>query len=154
EGIMFRGATKYKAIEIETDTHPGFMTDWQQPFLVVLTLAEGKSVIHETVMQDRFGYTEILGKMGADIELSKDCVGDIECRFKGKNYKHSAIINGPVELVATEMTVPDIRAGLAYVIAALVADGTSVIDGVEHLERGYEDLYEKLRAIGAELTIE
>ncbi|MDP2631770.1 MAG: UDP-N-acetylglucosamine 1-carboxyvinyltransferase [Candidatus Uhrbacteria bacterium] len=154
DGILFRGAEHYKGIQLETDTHPGFMTDWQQPFLVVLTLAEGTSVIHETVMQDRFGYTEILAKMGADITLFSKCLGELPCRFKDQNYKHSAVIQGPAKLKATEMTVPDIRAGLAYVVAALVADGTSVIDGVEHLERGYENLYNKLSSIGAEINNE
>ncbi len=154
DGILFKGAERYHGIQIETDTHPGFMTDWQQPFLVALTQASGTSVMHETVMQDRFGYTEVLRAMGADITTFENCLGEVSCRFKDQNYKHSAVVKGPSMLHGTAMEVPDIRAGLAYVIAALVADGTSTITGVEHLERGYEDLFGKLQAIGADLSLE
>lgn len=153
-GILFRGATKYQGIKLETDTHPGFMTDWQQPFLVVLTQAEGMSVMHETVMQDRFGYTSTLVSMGADITLFENCLGEVPCRFKDQNYKHSAVIKGPTPLVAKDMAVPDIRAGLAYVIAALVAEGRSTLTGVEHLERGYEDLFGKLVSVGADVKMQ
>ncbi|MFA6522502.1 MAG: UDP-N-acetylglucosamine 1-carboxyvinyltransferase [Patescibacteria group bacterium] len=154
DGILFKGGEHYRGIQLETDTYPGFSTDWQQPFVVVMTQAEGTSVVHETVMQDRFAYTEALVKMGADITLFTNCLGELPCRFKDQNYKHSAVIKGPTPLKASSMTVPDIRAGLAYVAAALAADGTSEIDGVEHLERGYEDLYGKLASIGAQIETE
>ncbi|MBP9827607.1 UDP-N-acetylglucosamine 1-carboxyvinyltransferase [Patescibacteria group bacterium] len=153
DGILFRGNGKYHGLQLETDTHPGFMTDWQQPFTVVLTQAEGTSVVHETVYQERFGYTATLKQMGADVTLFDSCLGEIKCRFKDHNYKHSAVIKGPAKLSATKMVIPDIRAGLAYVIAALVAEGTSELTGVEHLERGYEDLYGKLEAIGADIEV-
>lgn len=149
DGIVFRGSQKYRGIELETDTHPGFMTDWQQPFVVVLTQAVGTSVVHETVYEERFGYTDTLNRMGANITLFSNCLGEIECRFKGENYRHSAVITGPTPLHATDVVVPDIRAGLAFVIAALVAEGTSVLSGIEHLDRGYERLEEKLRGVGA-----
>jgi len=152
-GIRFIGGKKYKGLQLETDTHPGFMTDWQQPFVVALTQAEGTSVIHETVFQERFGYTEDLVKMGADITLFDNCLGEVACRFKDQNYKHSAVIKGPTALTAHDMTLKDIRAGLACVIAALVATGTSELTGFEHLERGYEDLAGKLRAVGADITV-
>ncbi len=154
EGIIFCGQKNYRGIQLETDTFPGFSTDWQQPFVVVLTQANGTSVIHETVMQDRFGYTQTLRDMGADITLFTNCLGELPCRFKDQNYKHSAVIKGPTALTATKMTVPDIRAGLAYVIAALLAGGVSEIDGIEHLERGYENLFGKLVSIGATIEIE
>lgn len=153
-GILFRGTRPLKGIELETDTHPGFMTDWQQPFVTVLTQAEGTSVVHETVYEERFGYTEALTKMGADISLFSNCLGEIECRFKGMNYKHSAVINGPSKLHAAEVEVPDIRAGLAFVVAALIAEGTSILTGIEHLDRGYENLEEKLRGVGADIKRE
>jgi UDP-N-acetylglucosamine 1-carboxyvinyltransferase len=70
EGIRFIGAKKMNGIELETDTYPGFATDWQQPFVVVLTQVSGISVVHETVMEERFAYTETLNKMGADITLA------------------------------------------------------------------------------------
>lgn len=148
-GILFRGTGALKGIELETDTHPGFMTDWQQPFVVALTQAVGTSIVHETVYENRFGYTESLKTMGADIRLFSNCLGETPCRFKEHNYKHSAVINGPSKLMAADVVVPDIRAGLALVIAALVAEGTSTLSGIEHLDRGYERLEEKLRGIGA-----
>lgn len=150
-GIRFIGARPLRGIELETDTHPGFRTDWQQPFVVALTQAEGTSVVHETVYEERFGYTDALVKMGADISLFSGCLGAVPCRFKELNHKHSAVIKGPTPLKAAEVDIPDIRAGLAYVIAALVASGTSTLRGVEHLERGYERLLEKLRGIGAQI---
>ncbi len=153
EGIRFIGKPGYRGMQLETDTAPGFSTDWQQPFCVLLTQAEGTSVMHETVYEERFGYTETLKKMGADISLFENCLGEIVCRFKDHNHRHSAVIKGPIPLRATDMLVPDIRAGLAYVLAALIAEGTSTLTGVEHLERGYEDLYGKLRNIGAQIEI-
>lgn len=151
DGIVFRGAKNLKGIELETDTHPGFMTDWQQPFVVVLTQAVGTSVVHETVYEERFGYTDALKKMGADISLFSNCLGEIPCRFKGQNYKHSAVIKGPTRLHAAEVEVPDIRAGLAFVVAALVAQGTSTLSGIHHLDRGYERLEEKLKGLDARI---
>lgn len=154
DGILFRGAASYKGIKLETDTHPGFSTDWQQPFLLVLSQAEGTSVMHETVMEERFGYSKALVEMGADVTLFENCLGEIPCRFRDRNYLHSAVVNGPTPLKAKDLVVTDIRAGLAYVIAALVAEGTSEITGVEHLERGYEDLLGKLKSCGADVRAE
>lgn len=149
EGILFAGTKAYKGIELETDTHPGFMTDWQQPLVVVLTQAKGISIVHETVYEERFGYTDALNSMGANVTLFSNCLGEIPCRFKSQNYRHSAVITGPTDLHAADVTVPDIRAGLAFVVAALVAKGTSTLSGIEHLDRGYERLEEKLKGIGA-----
>lgn len=154
DGIIFRGDGEYRGIKLETDTYPGFSTDWQQPFLVVLTQAVGTSVVHETVMEERFGYTKALVTMGADVTLFENCLGEIPCRFRDKNYKHSAVVNGPTPLVAQPLVVTDIRAGLAYVVAALVAKGTSEITGIDHLERGYEDLLGKLKSVGADVQIQ
>lgn len=155
EGIRFRRtAEALKAIDVETDTHPGFMTDWQQPLAVLLTQAEGISKIHETVYEDRFGYTETLRQMGADIQIVTDCLGELECRFKDGGQKHSAIITGPTPLSGADIKIPDIRAGMAHVIAALVASGESRLTGVEHLLRGYENLLPKLEAVGAQFVVE
>lgn len=149
DGIRFKAPKALNAIQLETDVHPGFATDWQQPFVAVLTQAQGTSVVHETVYQERFGYTEALNKMGANIALSTNCLGEVPCRFRGGNFKHSAVINGPSNLSSAEIVIPDIRAGLAFVVAALIAKGTSTLTGLEHLDRGYERLEEKLGGIGA-----
>ncbi len=136
-------------LHLETDVHPGFMTDWQQPFVVLLTQASGSSVIHETVYENRFGYTEVLRDMGAEISLFRQCLGGKPCRFASQNFCHSAIVKGPAPLVGREIHIPDLRAGFAYVMAALVANDTSTISGLPFLERGYEDLTKKLQALGA-----
>ncbi|MBI2484899.1 UDP-N-acetylglucosamine 1-carboxyvinyltransferase [Candidatus Uhrbacteria bacterium] len=154
DGIRFWTERPLSSIKLETDTYPGFRTDWQAPFAVVLTQATGTSIVHETVYESRFGYTETLNRMGADVTLFSNCLGEISCRFRGGNSKHSAVINGPTALRADEIQIPDIRAGLAFVVAALVAEGTSILRGVEHLDRGYERLEEKLLDIGVRLTRE
>lgn len=154
EGIWFSHVGPLKSTKIETGVHPGFMTDWQPPFSILLTQAEGTSVVHETVYEQRFGYLETLKKMGADVQLFTECLGSSECRFKESDRPHSAIIKGPTFLKAADVEVPDIRAGFAYVIAALVAEGTSRITGVEKMERGYERLVEKLTSLGADIKVE
>lgn len=152
DGIVFYRKAGLIANELETDTHPGFMTDWQQPFLILLTQAAGTSVIHETVYDDRFGYTEELNAMGADITVFSKCLGELTCRFNGQGHPHSAIVSGPTPLRGTTLKVRDLRAGMAHLIAALIADGESVIDGIEEIDRGYEDLDARLKAIGADIT--
>jgi UDP-N-acetylglucosamine 1-carboxyvinyltransferase len=155
DGITFRrGHNKLRGIELETDTYPGFATDWQQPTVVLLTQAEGLSVVHETVYEDRFGYTETLRRMGAEIGVFNKCLGELPCRFHGRGEHHSAVINGPTPLHGTDIEIPDIRAGMAHVIAALVAEGTSSLSGVHHLERGYELFWDKLGAVGADFSLE
>jgi len=150
-GISFFRRGALKSVEIETDTHPGFMTDWQQPFLILLTQASGMSVIHETIYEDRFGYTDDLNKMGANIKVFSKCLGELNCRFNGQRFHHSAVIEGVTPLRGSEMKVRDIRAGIAHIIAALAAKGESVIDGIEEIDRGYEKIDERLRAIGADI---
>lgn len=138
-------------IHLETDVHPGFMTDWQQPFVILLTQATGTSVVHETVYENRFGYTETIGEMGGDLTLFRQCLGGKQCRFSSQCYSHSLIVKGPTPLIAKEISIPDLRAGFAYVMAALIANGTSVISGLPFLDRGYEDLTNKLLSIGAQI---
>lgn len=151
DGIRFFRAGGLRPIELETDTHPGYMTDWQQPLIVLLTQANGTSVIHETVYEDRFGYTNELNKMGAEITIFSKCLGEISCRFNGKNHPHSAVIKGPTPLKGIEMEIHDIRAGCAHVIASLIASGQSKISGIEHLDRGYENFEGKLLSLGAQV---
>ncbi|GAC1345131.1 MAG: UDP-N-acetylglucosamine 1-carboxyvinyltransferase [Ktedonobacteraceae bacterium] len=152
EGIRFLGdGPPPPAIALETDVHPGFMTDWQQPFTVLLTQAEGMSVIHETIYEDRFGYTSTLQEMGAHIGLYTKCLGEVQCRFREKQYVHSCVVRGPTPLRGTLLDIPDIRAGCSYMLAALCADGISQVYGIEHIERGYENLDAKLRKLGAQI---
>ena len=154
DGIrFFRRHSKLRPIHIETDVHPGFMTDWQQPFAVLLTQAEGTSVLHETVYENRFGYTEALQKMGATIDLTDFCLGQKPCRFAGHGHPHSCIIRGRSKLHGSPIQIPDLRAGFAYIIAALVADGHTELTGIEYLERGYSEVPEELRGINAQIEV-
>lgn len=152
DGIVFGSAEDYRPITLETDVHPGFMTDWQQPFVMLLTQARGVSIVHETIFEDRFGYTEALNKMGAKIQLHSDCLGSKECRYKHRNYLHSCIIVGSTPLKAADIEIPDLRAGFSYILAALMAEGRSTVTGVEHVERGYENIIEKLKNLGADIS--
>jgi UDP-N-acetylglucosamine 1-carboxyvinyltransferase len=139
-------------VHLETDVHPGFMTDWQQPFVVLMTQAQGISVVHETVYENRFGYTHTLKEMGADIELFTKCLGGKECRFASSDHHHSLVIKGSTPLQAKDMSIPDLRAGFSYVMAALLAQDESTISTVDFLDRGYEDLVGKLASLGADIT--
>ena len=138
-------------LHLETDVHPGFMTDWQQPFVALLTQATGSSVVHETVYENRFGYTETLVEMGANISLFKQCLGARQCRFNSCAFPHSIVVQGPTPLRGSTIDIPDLRAGFAYVMAALLAEDVSFISGVEFLDRGYENLTKKLKSLGAEV---
>ena len=151
EGIRFCNNRSFRGVVLETDVHPGFMTDWQQPFCVVLTQAEGVSVIHETVYENRLGYTKALNQMGAKIYLFKECLGTKTCRFAHRDFYHSAVIIGPTPLHGAKIEIPDLRAGFSYLIAALIARGETEISGGEKLERGYEDLKERLLNLGAQI---
>lgn len=151
DGIRIYKADLLKPTTLETDVHPGFMTDWQQPFVMLLTQARGVSIVHETVYENRFGYTEALNHMGANITVHQKCLGEKACRYKHRNEPHSAVIVGPTPLHAAAIDIPDLRAGFSYLIAALIADGTSTITGIEHIERGYENIIEKLKGLGAQI---
>ena len=140
------------SLALETDVHPGFMTDWQQPLAVALTQATGLSILHETVYENRFGFTEALVSMGAVIQLYPECLGATPCRFGQRNFLHSAVISGPTKLQGADLTIPDLRGGFSYLIAALTAQGTSTVRGVDLINRGYENFEDKLTALGASIS--
>lgn len=126
-----------KAIDVRTEPYPGFATDYQAPLSVLMTQAEGVSSIHETIFEDRLDHTRELVRMGADIEVLDE---------------RRARISGPCRLRGAEVGIADLRAGATLVLAALIADGTSVIHGIEHVDRGYEQIEAKLVAIGARIN--
>ena len=137
---------------VQTDTHPGFMTDWQSPLVVLFTQCDGMSVLHETVYEGRFPYVRALQEMGAEIALYDSCLGGRTCRFNESTAMHSAVVRGVSPLQGAEITVPDIRGGFAYVIAAAAAEGTSVLHDVHHLERGYHRPLEAFAELGLGIT--
>jgi UDP-N-acetylglucosamine 1-carboxyvinyltransferase len=139
------------ATALETAVHPGFMTDWQQPLVVALTQARGLSIVHETVYEQRLGYTHALNQMGATIQVYRNCLGGTPCRFGRRNFSHSAVIAGPAKLTGADLTIPDLRAGFSHLIAALAAEGISKVHGVKLINRGYEEFEAKLAALGADV---
>jgi UDP-N-acetylglucosamine 1-carboxyvinyltransferase len=150
EGIRFsHPGGMLNSLVLETAVHPGFMTDWQQPLLVALTQANGLSIVHETVYENRFGFTDALREMGAQVQLYRECLGGLPCRFGARNFKHSAVVSGPAKLHGADITVPDLRGGFSHLIAALAAEGTSRVHGIGVIDRGYEHFQEKLDALGA-----
>ncbi|GAA3285729.1 UDP-N-acetylglucosamine 1-carboxyvinyltransferase [Nesterenkonia halophila] len=153
-GIRFwHAGGQLEPLVLETDVHPGFMTDWQQPMVVALTQAHGVSIVHETVYENRFGFTEPLRRMGASIQLHRECLGSNPCRFGQRNFLHSAVISGPAELQGADIDVPDLRGGFSHLIAALAASGTSRVTGIEIIDRGYEHFMDKLHALGADVEL-
>lgn len=157
DGIRFYAKDGLHAIDVETKPHPGFMTDWQAPWAILMTQAEGKSVIHETVFENKFGYIGDLKKMGAKVKLfnpvveEKEKVYNFNLADDRPGFFHAVQISGPTKLHNAVATMVDLRAGAAIVIAALAAKGTSTIFGIEKLDRGYEDFENRLRSLGAEI---
>lgn len=146
-----------QAAYVETAPHPGFMTDWQAPWAVLMTQAEGVATIHETVFENRFGYVEELKKMGAQIEPYDPEVTNPQ-NFYNFNWEdhtpgdhHAIRVHGPTKLHNAILTLSDLRAGATLVLAALAAEGQSVLHGVEHIDRGYEKIETRLRALGAKI---
>jgi UDP-N-acetylglucosamine 1-carboxyvinyltransferase len=153
DGIRFRRGDTLKPVTVETDVHPGFMTDWQQPLIVALTQADGQSVVHETVYENRLGFTQALVQMGADIVVHPHGLDAPDRRVPRRELEQAAVINGPTPLHGADVEVPDLRGGYSYVIAALAAEGESIVRNVGIIRRGYEKLFTKLDALGADFDV-
>jgi len=138
DGIRISGNGVYNAVDIKTQVHPGFPTDLQAPFMAFLTRANGTGLITETVFENRFMHVDELKRMGADIKI------------EGR----SAIVQGIQRLNAAPVTATDLRAGAALILAALTAEGTTSIRGIQHIDRGYEKVEEKLSRLGANIVRE
>ena len=157
-GIRFFYKGELRALDIVTEPYPGFKTDWQPVWSVLLTQAKGTSEIHEAVYTSRFQYVEALKQMGVPVKLYNPAVKNPE-KFYNFNleddhpdYRHALQITGPCQLKACEFSVPDLRAGATILIAGLIADGTSVLhDQGRHVERGYEAITERLNSMGAKI---
>lgn len=146
-----------KATEVETEPEPGFMTDWQALFSLVLTQAVGCSSIIEKIFPSRFQHIATLNQMGAKTKFFNPKVKDpnIYYQFNPESDKpenfHGVKIYGPSHLTPIDITVNDLRAGATATLAALTAIGQSTINGVEYIERGYEKLAERLQSLGADI---
>lgn len=146
-GIIFeQGSDWLKIIEVpkilpaynlKTHEYPGFPTDLQSPFTVLMTQATGTSIIHETIYDRRLLFTDMLTQMGANITMCDP---------------HRVVIQGPTPLRGRALTSPDLRAGISMIIAGAVASGTTEIDNIYQIERGYEKIDERLKSIGLDIT--
>lgn len=151
-GIRFKYENPLEgSCHIETGPYPCFLTDMQQPLVTLLTQCKGISTIHETVYEQRFGYTKTLVEMGAHIQILTTCQGLVPCRFHDKGFHHFAQVSGPTPLVGRDILIPDLRAGFAYVIASLIAEEKSTLKNIHYLKRGYGDLISPLRSLGAKI---
>lgn len=156
DAIRFYADGDLKAASVTTEPHPGFMTDWQAPWAVLMTQAQGESMIHETVFSNRFGYVNELRKMGAKIKFFNPEVKDPKALYnfdpdENGNMSHAIIISGPTRLHDAVVTISDLRAGASLVLAALAGNGETAIHGVSLIDRGYESFEERLRSLGAHI---
>lgn len=160
DGIRFFYKHPLRASQVITAPYPGFMTDWQALWTVLMTQAQGTSIVHETIFENRFGYIGDLIKMGAKIELFNPKVGsprdfyNFNWEDNKPEYFHAVKIFGPTDLKMSQFNIGDIRAGATLILAALVARGKTELLGVEHIDRGYESLDERLRILGAKIQRE
>ncbi|PIR79838.1 MAG: UDP-N-acetylglucosamine 1-carboxyvinyltransferase [Candidatus Levybacteria bacterium CG10_big_fil_rev_8_21_14_0_10_35_13] len=157
DGIRFYYKASLKSIDVITGYYPGFMTDWQGPWAVIMIKSKGTSILHERVYENRFTYAEELKKMGANIELFNPKISNpknfynFNIKDDKKNYYHAVKIIGPNNLHNAILNISDLRAGATLVLAALSAKGKSVLFGLEHLDRGYEQFETRLKKLGADI---
>jgi UDP-N-acetylglucosamine 1-carboxyvinyltransferase len=157
DGIRFFSNGTLRAVDVTTGVFPDFLTDWQAPWAILMTQAEGISTIHETVFENKLGYVKDLKRMGAKASLfnpvvkNKELVYNFNLDDDKPEYFHAVKITGPRKLHDAVMTMLDIRAGAAIVLAALAAKGESTIFGIEKLDRGYEDFESRLKSLGGDI---
>jgi UDP-N-acetylglucosamine 1-carboxyvinyltransferase len=135
DSIRVRAASQLRAADISTEEYPGFPTDMQAQYMALATQAEGVSQVRENIFENRFMHVQELIRMGANIKVDGS----------------TASVRGPARLSAAAVMCSDLRASASLVLAALVADGESILDRVYHMDRGYERIEEKLIGVGAEI---
>jgi len=135
DSIRVEGNTNLKAADVVTEEYPGFPTDVQAQYMALATQAEGTSIVTENIFENRFMHAQELTRMGANIKI------------EGRR----AVVRGKTPLSGAAVLASDLRASASLVLAALVADGETIIDRVYHIDRGYENIEEKLRAVGAQI---
>jgi len=134
--IRIKPSKRLSACDVTTHEYPGFATDLQSPYTVLMTQAYGSSLIHETIYDRRLLFTDMLTQMGANIIMADP---------------HRVVVSGPTKLYGRQLTSPDLRAGVALIMAALIAFGRTEIDNIYQIDRGYERLDERLRLLGADI---
>ncbi len=156
-GIRFFYKKPLRATDIKTEIHPGFMTDWQPLWATLICHSQGKSIIHETVSQNRFQYINMLNQMGAQIKPIEipvehpEKVYNFNWQDKKSDDIHAIEIQGPVKFKGGEFKVHDLRAGATLLLAAISGQGTTILHNIEEIERGYEKIDYKLTLMGAKI---
>ncbi|MFZ0339520.1 MAG: UDP-N-acetylglucosamine 1-carboxyvinyltransferase [Terracidiphilus sp.] len=135
DAARVRGNGPLRAADISTEEYPGFPTDMQAQYMALATQAEGVSLVRENIFENRFMHVQELGRMGANIKVDGN----------------TATVRGPARLSSAAVMCSDLRASASLVLAALVAEGESVVDRVYHMDRGYEHIEDKLRGVGAQI---
>lgn len=156
DSIKYSYQNNILPVSIVTEPHPGFMTDWQPNWAVLMTQSSGVSTIHETVFENRFSYVEELLKLGAKIEYEETSSDDEKTVYhfnsdSSETLKQKIKITGGVPLHSGAINISDLRAGATLLIAALIADGETVVANANILERGYESIVEKISGLGGKL---
>lgn len=139
DNIIVNSVKKYRATDIKTLVYPGFPTDLQQIMATFLTQCKGRSVIEETIYENRFQNLEYLNKMGAKAKVRKD--------------NRKAVIKGVTKLKGTDVSATDLRGGASLLVAALIAEGSTTIDNISYILRGYDKIIEKLTKVGAKIEL-
>jgi UDP-N-acetylglucosamine 1-carboxyvinyltransferase len=137
-GVTVRRTGALKPVDIQTEPFPGFATDLQAQFMALMTLADGASIIRETIFENRFMHVPELGRLGADIQVRGN----------------EAVVRGPSRLKGAPVMATDLRASVSLVIAGLAAEGDTLVNRIYHLDRGFERLEDKLSACGADIVRE
>lgn len=135
DAVRVRALKKLRRTHVKTLPYPGYPTDMQPQIAVTLAIAEGTSIVTESIFENRFKYADELARMGAQVKVEGN----------------SAIINGVNKLTGARVSAPDLRAGAALVIAGLAAEGITVVDDIVYIQRGYENFEDKLRSLGAQI---
>lgn len=136
--IIVNRKNHYRAVEVKTLPYPGFPTDLQQPIIPFLTQCHGTSLVEETIYENRFQNIYDTNRMGANIIVKNN---------------HKAIVKGPTSLIGKEVTATDLRGGASMLICALIANGTTTIDNIKYILRGYDDICQKLSSVGAKIDL-
>jgi UDP-N-acetylglucosamine 1-carboxyvinyltransferase len=135
DSVVVYGATDLKSVDIKTQVYPGFVTDMQQYFNVLLTQAKGTGIVEETIYSARYKHIEHLNNMGANIRV----------------VDGTWILMGPTPLYGAKVEATDLRAGATMLLAGLIAEGVTEISNIHHVDRGYENVEEKLLGLGAKI---
>jgi len=137
EDYIITKPSKINAVSIVTHEYPGFATDLQPPYTLLMTQAQGQCIIHESIFEGRLFFTDQLSTMGANIIMCDP---------------YSVVINGPTELIGKKLTSPDLRAGITLLLAGMIAKGQTVIENIYQIDRGYEKIEERLKKLGADIV--